>query len=287
MAASLQYMTKLFKKFSINNQKASYRHKDRLRVVLFTPDDLFLVKGSPNKRRAFLDFTLKQLSAEYYHHMDNYANILKKRNLLLKKKQTKGKPFKIINDLFIENAIILIIQRINFVNILEEIIKPIYREINQDQNQLKMRYALSFPIDHDKINMDVLQTGLHKHIGEHLSEEVYRGTTLVGPHLDDINFYQDDRLAKIFASQGQQRNIAIGLKLAELYAYKRVKDYYPVFLLDEVLSELDAGKRNMLIKHLQRAGFQSFLTAVNNEKIEEENDSIFIVRAGQLLRKEF
>jgi DNA replication and repair protein RecF len=284
--ASLHYQRNNKKEFVINNKKSNQNHKDRLRVVLFTPDDLFLIKGSPAKRRAFLDFILKQLSGEYYYNLDNYVNILKKRNLFLKREQTTGKSFKIINDLFIENAIRLIIQRINFVNILEEISKPIYLEINQAQNELNMRYALSFAIDNDKINMNVLQIALRQHIEEHLQEERFRRKTMVGPHLDDINFYQDGRLARIFASQGQQRNISISLKLAELYAFKKIKDCYPVFLLDEVLSELDEGKRKMLVRHLQQADFQTFLTAVNIDNIKENNDNNYIVSEGRLLRKE-
>ncbi len=289
MEAALQYETQRFKKLMINNKKSSQNHKDKMRVVLFTPDDLFLIKGSPIGRRAFLDFILKQLSVEYGYILDNYTNILRKRNLLLKNEQTTGKSFKIINDLFIENAVPVILQRINFVNILEEIIKPIYREISQSQNELKMKYAVTFSIDSDKINRDILQTALRLHIDEHLKEEKVRRKTLVGPHLDDINFYQDGRLARIFASQGQQRNISISLKLAELYACKKIKDYYPIFLLDEVLSELDLGKRTMLIKHLQEADFQTFLTAVNIDNMDNlnnHNGASFIVKAGQLKRKE-
>lgn len=286
LEARIEYRLNQAKMFLINNKKSNQNHKDRIRVVLFTPDDLFLIKGSPGKRRAFLDFILKQLSGDYQYNLDNYASILKKRNLLLKKEQTTAKSFKIINDLFIENATCLIIQRINFINLLDEITGPLYKEINQGQNELKIRYALSFKVYSDKINTEVLQHALRIHIEAHLQEEINRRKTLVGPHLDDINFYQDGRLARNFASQGQQRNMAISLKLAEMYAFKKVKGYYPVFLLDEVLSELDEGKRNMLIQHLLAAEFQTFLTSVNIDNIEKTNEARFVVKEGCLLRKE-
>ena len=286
LEARLEYRLNQAKIFMINNKKSNQNHRDRIRVVLFTPDDLFLIKGSPGKRRAFLDFILKQLSGDYIYNLDNYASILKKRNLLLKKEQTNAKSFKIINDLFIENATYLIMQRINFINLLDEITGPIYKEINQGQNELKTRYALSFKVYSDKINTDVLQNALRKHIEENIHEEINRRKTLVGPHLDDINFYQDRRLARTFASQGQQRNIAISLKLAEMYAFKKVKGIYPVFLLDEVLSELDEGKRQMLLQHLREAEFQTFLTSVNIDKIDKTNEARFIVKEGCLLRKE-
>ena len=286
LQAKIEYRLNTAKLFMINNKKSNQNHKDRLSVVLFTPDDLFLIKGSPGKRRAFLDFILKQLSGEYLYNLDNYTSILKKRNLLLKNEQTTAKSFKIINDLFIENATRLIIQRINFVSLLDEITQPIYKEINQGHNELKTRYAISFKVDSDKINTDVLQNALRKHMEDHLQEEIKRRKTLVGPHLDDINIYQDRRLARTFASQGQQRNMAISLKLAEMYAFKKVRGFYPIFLLDEVLSELDEGKRKMLILHLRQAEFQTFLTSVNIDNIDQINEASFIVKEGRLLRKE-
>ncbi|MEA4925248.1 MAG: DNA replication and repair protein RecF [Syntrophomonadaceae bacterium] len=286
MEAKLEYRLNQAKIFTINKKKCTQSHMDRLRVVLFTPDDLFLVKGPPGKRRAFLDFMLKQLSSEYLYNLDNYYSILKKRNLLLKKEQTTVKSFKIINDLFVENAVRVIIQRINIVNLLDETTRSIYNEINQGGNQLKTRYALSFEVDNDKINIDVLSKAMQKKIEEVFNEEIKRRKTMVGPHLDDINIYQDRQMARVFASQGQQRNIAISLKLAEMDAFRKVKGFYPVLLLDEVLSELDEGKRKMLMNLLSHAGFQTFLTSVNMDNMDKSDEARFIVKEGRLLRKE-
>ncbi len=283
--ASLTYQVNGVKRALINNKKISPRHSDKLRVVLFTPDDLFLVKGSPAKRRSFLDFILKQLSAEYVFNFDNYAEILKKRNLLLKKEQTTGKAFEVIDEVFIENAIRLIIQRINFVNILDDINRSVFSEINEGTSDIKIRYALSFAIESDRINEAVLKDALRKSINKNFSSEIMRRKTLVGPHLDDLNFYQDGRLARTFSSQGQQRNLAISLKLAEMYAFKKIKGYYPVFLLDEVLAELDEKKRSLLIKHLLEAEFQSFLTSVDFEEMDSEAN-ISLINDGRLIRKE-
>lgn len=284
--AQLQYRLNGSKVMLINKKKCAHNYKDRLRVVLFTPDDLFLIKGSPGKRRAFLDFILKQLSSEYQYDLDNYATILKKRNLLLKQDNSNGKAFQITNEVFIEKAARLIIQRINFVNLLDDISRAVYQEINQGTQELKSRYALSFAVDSDKINMDVLQTALIKKLEEKSREEINRRKTLVGPHLDDINFYQDGRLARTFASQGQQRNMAISLKLAEVYAFKKIKKAYPVFLLDEVLAELDEGKRRHLLKHLQSAAFQTFLTAVKIDPRDKEPGPVALVKDGALLWEE-
>jgi DNA replication and repair protein RecF len=286
LEARLHYQVNGSKSSLINNKKSSQKNADRLRVVLFTPDDLFLVKGSPAKRRFFLDFILKQMSEEYLYNFDNYINILKKRNLLLKREQTNSKAFAVINEVFIEIAIRLVIQRINFVNILDDINQTVFRDINGGINDIKIKYALSFAIDSDKINVAILQEALRKKIENNLHSELLRRKTLTGPHLDDLNFYQDGRLARTFASQGQQRNLTISLKLAEMYAYKKIKGFYPLFLLDEVLAELDEKKRFLLIKHLKEADFQTFLTSVDFENIDDGEASIFLIKDGQLIRKE-
>jgi DNA replication and repair protein RecF len=151
--SSLEYGQHLPKIFKINNKKTPPDNIDRLRVVLFDPGDLYLIKGNPLQRRNFIDFILKQISAEYFYNLDEYVKILKKRNFLLKKEQTKSRTFNIVNELFIEKAARIIIARINFVSLLENMVNPIYREINQYDSHLKIRYAVSFPIDSDKIRL--------------------------------------------------------------------------------------------------------------------------------------
>lgn len=277
----LTYNLKAGKNFSLNSKKTTFNHSDRLRVVLFTPDDLYLVKGSPGKRRQFLDFILGQIKAEYNYNLANYVKILKKRNMLLKREQSNTRSFKIIEDVFIENAARIILARINLITILDESSSAIYKEIS-NEGHLKTRYAVTFPIDSGKINLDILKTALKKQIQEKTEEEIRRKSSLVGPHLDDMHIYQDGRMARYFASQGQQRNIAVALKLAELYTFKKISGFYPIFLLDEVLSELDAKKRQLLLDHLQEAEFQSFLTSVHLNDVEYSQAAVSVVENGEI-----
>ena len=279
--AVLSYNLKAGKNFTLNSKKTSFNHNDRLRVVLFTPDDLYLIKGSPGKRRQFLDFILGQIKSEYDYYLANYVKILKKRNLLLKREQSNTRSFKIIEEVFIENAARVILARINLINILDESSCAIYKEISQE-GQLKTRYAITFPIDSGKINLDILKVALKKQLQEKAEEEIRRRTSLVGPHLDDMHIYHNGKMARYFASQGQQRNIAVALKLAELYTFKKISGFYPIFLLDEVLSELDAQKRQLLLDHLQKAEFQSFLTSVNLSDIKYGQAAISVVEKGSL-----
>ncbi len=279
--AVLSYNLKEGKNFTLNSKKTSFNNSDRLRVVLFTPDDLYLIKGSPGKRRQFLDFILTQIRSDYDYYLANYVKTLKKRNLLLKREQSNTRSFKIIEDIFIENAARVILARINLISILDESSSSIYKEISLE-GQLKTRYAITFPIDSGKINLDILKAALKKQIKEKAEEEVRRKISLVGPHLDDMHIYQNGKMARYFASQGQQRNIAVALKLAELYTFRKISGFYPVFLLDEVLSELDAQKRQLLLDHLQEAEFQSFLTSVNLSDIKYGQAAISVVEKGSL-----
>ena len=270
------------KEYRINGKKTSHNHADRLRVVIFTPDDLYLVKGNPGRRRAFLDGILKELSAEYRLQFENYQKILKKRNLLLKNGNFNSNSFAALNEVFIDNAAKIILARINLIHGLEDSAAVAWQEMNR-KGSLKIRYALSFPVNSGKINLDVIKESLIIYLQEKKEEEIVRRTTLAGPHLDDINIYLDDRMAKIFASQGQQRSIVVSLKLAEINTVKKITGNYPVFLIDEVLSELDAEKRQSLIDYLERGAFQSFMSAVSLGELVCRDAAIHEVEQGQLL----
>jgi len=281
MEALLVYNREQGKELKINQKKANHSHADRLRVVLFTPDDLYLVKGNPSRRRAFLDGMLKELSPEYRYQYDNYQKILKKRNLLLKNGNFNNSGFAALNDVFIDNAARMILARINLIHSLEDNAAAAWLDMNK-AGSLKIRYALSFPVNSGKINLDIIIESLTEYIREKGEEEAARRTTLAGPHLDDINLYLDDRMAKIFASQGQQRSIVVSLKLAELNTVKKITGYYPIFLIDEVLSELDDEKRQSLIDYLGQAPFQSFMSAVSLGELVFNEASVRKVENGRL-----
>ncbi|MDD3268224.1 MAG: DNA replication and repair protein RecF [Syntrophomonadaceae bacterium] len=283
---TLSYEQQKGKIIKINGKKPGQSNANRLKTVLFIPDDLFLVKGTPAKRRNFLDFVLKQISNEYNFNFNNYTNILKKRNFLLKKEQFKSRSFTIVNDLFIDSAVKLLMARLNYVNILDASVREIYEKLNVAPQQLKIRYALSFPLDNGKINLETLREKLSKEVAQRNEMEVKKRITVLGPHLDDMHIYQDGRLARQFASQGQQRNISVCLKLAELESFNKISGYYPVLLLDEVLAELDSEKRQLLIDYLLKARFQSFLTSVSLDKINLSQAAIFTIKNGCLMRKE-
>ena len=272
------------KEIFLNEKKIHYRDAHLLKVVLFTPDDLYLVKGSPAGRRRYLDFILCQLDAQYEKSFSEYQALLKKRNLLIRGQQRKSPGFEAVNDLFIQTAAFLLWKRIQLAARLDQMVQEIFRQVYPSEIQLHLRYALSFPTEQGMAKQELLAEGLKKQLQAVGEREDLALKTLAGPHLDDLNIYLNGRIARSFASQGQQRSIAVTLKMVEVLIYERIKGDYPVFLLDEVLSELDRSRQQLLFDWLKEAPFQSFLTAVNLDGIHFEDD-IRIARFenGQIL----
>jgi DNA replication and repair protein RecF len=278
----LEYDGLIGKKYIVLNHKAVNFKSDRLlRFVLFTPDDLTLIKNSPGKRRRFLDVMIRQLSAAYAYHFDAYAQLLRRRNELLKHEQT-GEAFQAVNPVFYDCAVKLILQRLQIVALLDRAWQKIMPNLNEDGLSVGLRYALSFPVEGDTINEPMLRSAIAECGAERAALEIKRRMSLIGPHLDDVNIYLDGRPAKIFASQGQQRNMVIGLKLAEIEVYASLREQYPIFLLDEVLSELDEGKRAKLIAHLKRLECQTFLTSVEIGRLDVSGAKVVRLAGGAL-----
>jgi DNA replication and repair protein RecF len=270
------------KEFKINNKKAMQQHEDRLRVVLFTPDDLYLVKGSPHKRRSFLDNLLKNLYPEYSYYYNNYGKILKKRNMLLRTGFTAVQSWDVINEIYVENAVRLILARIKLMQSLEENSR-LHCQYMNEEGILKIRYALSFPVISGKINLDIVSESMMVSLREKHEEELRRKTSLIGPHLDDMHIYLNDRIARNYASQGQLRTLAVSLKLAEIHTIRKITGFYPVFLIDDVLSELDEKRKQKLLDYLQKADFQSFLTAVSLGDLHCPQAAVKQVENGRII----
>lgn len=197
----VEYCLDRGKQIKINSKKTNQNNQNRLRVVVFTPDDLYLVKGSPSRRRKYIDYILKEISNEYRLLADNYYKILRKRNDLLKKTPVNEKIYKPVNELFIEYSAKIITARINFVNLLDSLVAKNLNQFNKEAGVIKIKYALSFPVQDEKVNLKTLTDNLIKNIDENKNNELRRKSTLLGPHLDDINIYLDNRPARLCISR--------------------------------------------------------------------------------------
>ncbi len=271
------------KDFFRNEKKTTYKDGQRLKVVLFTPDDLYLIKGNPSRRRQFLDFILCQLSPSYEKTLSEYLTLLKRRNQLLRNAQRNSPGFQAVNTLLIQAASPILWERIRLTAFLDQCVQEIFEAIDPENSPVHLRYALSFPSHDGAIRKEDLSEGLEKQLQLLQEKEDQRLKTLAGPHLDDVNIYLNQRLARNFASQGQQRSIAVALKMAEVQVYRKIQGESPVFLLDEVLAELDLKKKQQLFDWLQQADFQSFLTAVALDGIQgTENVQMTRLKQGAI-----
>lgn len=266
----------------VNNKPATSKSQDRLKTVIFTPEDLYLIKGEPEKRRQFLDSILCQLRPEYERNLNNYKKILIRRNAYLKQNRTFEQGMAVLQAMLIEAAVPLICARLNLTAILEKEVSTLYRLLSGESEEVQLRYVLSFSLQPGRFTPELVASSLAEALEANKDKEMDRGTTLVGPHRDDFNLYLKGRNARIYASQGQQRNLAISLKLGELTTFKNIKGYFPVLLLDEVLAELDKHRRLLLLDYLRQEEFQTFISSVEGEDVVAVAGKVFTVEEGRI-----
>ena len=232
------------KKAKINHleQKRLSSYIGAFNIVMFAPEDLTLVKGSPRIRRRFIDVELGQIQPSYIYHLMQYQRILKQRNHLLKQIQTRQTTdqtmLDILTEQLVEHAATILHRRFIFLEKLRIWAKDIHFKISRALETLHIAYHATIDVSEDALLEKISNEYLNK-FNEIRQNEIDRGLTLIGPHRDDLTFYINDKNVQQFGSQGQQRTTALSIKLAEIELIYEEVGSYPVLLLDDVLSELD------------------------------------------------
>lgn len=252
----------------------------KLCCVVFSPEHLDLVKGSPETRRRFLDTALCQVSPTYLNGIKRYARLVTQRNSLLKDAQYVGAALEMLDIYdaqFVETASIVTQQRRSFIEELLPLARRNYAAISGGREEVSFQYKSTLfpngPADFDEGLMTLSSAR---------SDELRAGFCTVGPHRDDLVVTLDGGDAKVFASQGQQRCIVLALKLAEAELMEIRLSERPILLLDDVLSELDASRQEYLIANLTDT--QSVITSCAPELIADRTDAeVFTMMDGQLL----
>ena len=225
-----------------------------LSVVFFSPDEMKLVKEVPEDRRNFLDVSISQFDKTYLYNLLRYEKVLKQRNAILKSlnsTQTKIEQLKLFTPQLIEIAEKIIEKRIKFIEKLKIFAKNIHKTITIDEN-LDIEYSYKKP-EGISIKQD-----LQNQFDKSLNKELELGYTCVGPHRDDMIFKINGLDCRQFASQGQQRTVALVVKLSLMEVVKQEIGEYPVLLLDDVLSELDDERQNRLLNLTKQ--YQTLIT---------------------------
>ena len=272
------------KKVSVDNimQKKISNYLSRLNVIMFCPDDLEIIKGSPSIRRKFLNIELSQFSNEYVHLLKEYNFVLKQRNEYLKQKNNAKFDktyFDILTESLIDKNIKLVKLRYDFINKINNELSDVFNNISNMGN-LIIKYK-SFISEND-LKRDDLRDFLIKRYNSLLTNEILQKTTLLGCHKDDFKIYINDLDVTEFCSQGQQRLSILSLKLAEIEVFIKEKNIKPIILLDDIFSELDENKKNNIINYFKK-DIQIFITTTDindvNDDLKDKSD-IYIVNNG-------
>lgn len=234
----------------------------QLNVILFAPEDLAIVKGAPAVRRRFIDMEYGQIDPVYLHALANYRVILRQRNKYLKDLQMKKISDRVYLEVLTEQladfGAKIIFRRLEFLKQLEKFAQNLHAQITQGKECLTFEYVSSLKNFENK-SSDEMKILFMQQFSQITNKEILQGTTLLGPHRDDVKFLLNDKNVQVYGSQGQQRTTALSVKLAEIDVMKEHTGEYPILLLDDVLSELDGARQTHLLKTIQDK-VQTFLT---------------------------
>lgn len=274
-----------------------------LNVVLFVPQDLALVDGSPSDRRHFMNVTLSQIDRNYYQALDKYEKLLPQRNALLKRiaeRQAKEKDLDIWDEQLAEVASVIIARRQSFLRELEITAQRTHYELTGNRESLTLQYQPSFAPTaegHGQLSFALHGLDLHRdldpkvitpqfidHLKDERRESIQRGVTLSGPHRDELRLMINNRDAGLYGSRGQARTAVMSLKLAELQWMHENTGEYPILLLDEVVAELDQSRRAYLLDRIDGVT-QTLLTTTELEIFTPsflERSTVWQVTDGQI-----
>ncbi|MFB2933693.1 DNA replication/repair protein RecF [Aerosakkonemataceae cyanobacterium BLCC-F154] len=265
-----------------------------INAVQFSSLDLDLVRGGPEHRRSWLDNLVVQLEPFYAYILQQYHQILRQRNALLKKIREQG----IVNDASISSVshselalwdaqlvtagVRVMRRRARALQRLTPIARHWHQTISDSTEKLEIKYLPSVVMEKD--DLEWLQQGFLEKIQQRSIAEQHQGTTLVGPHRDEVEFSINQTPARQYGSQGQQRTLVLALKLAELKLIEEVIGEPPLLLLDDVLAELDLNRQNQLLETIQTR-FQTLITTTHLSAFDPvwlNASQIFYVKGGNI-----
>lgn len=254
--------TSVGKQYEFDGQKLARLHPSRmLPVVLFEPNHLLLLSGSPDLRRAFLDDLQEQLDPHYGAMRKQYRRVVTQRNALLKKN-----PYDLKEQLFVWNLRLselagqIVKARVGLIDHFNASISELYGQLANRQYAIGLQYATRFDIAHYETQL------LHK-LESSLDLEVLRGFTAYGPHRDDMTVLINGNPAQEAASRGEVRTLVLALKIFELQLLEGKRDQKPLLLLDDVFSELDSARRQALTRYLRV--YQTFITTTDADVVAQ------------------
>lgn len=260
----------------------------KLNIIIFYPDDLDIIKGSPNIRRRYINSEISQYDNNYLLILNKFRKIQHMRNDYLKKiisfKNYDKQYFMIMNDYYIKNSIDIYFKRNNFIEELNKHIDKIFYDLTGLKG-FHIEYKNSLNIDNfNNYSFNEIEELFKEKLNNCFESELKLGNSLVGPNKDDIEFFLNDLNLKNYGSQGQQRIAVLTIKLAEIEILKNHSLETPILLLDDVFSELDDDKKNRLLKYIDQ-DIQTIITTTDLKNIDKKiikKSKLFEIEKGNI-----
>ncbi|WP_297435431.1 DNA replication/repair protein RecF [uncultured Clostridium sp.] len=246
-------------------------------VVMFSPEDLKIVKESPGVRRKFIDMELCQLNTKYYYNLVQYNKVLLQRNTILKQRDVDESMLDIYDIQLAGFGKFIINSRLEYLKKLNSYSENIHRDITSGKEFIEFKYISTVK------NLDSVEDSIVEQLKSLRKRDIEKRMTSVGPHRDDFSILINAMDSKIYGSQGQQRTAVLTIKFASLEIIKELTGEYPVLLLDDVLSELDFKRKSYILKSIQE--IQSIITCTGIEDLTSYLDNksrVFKVKDGIL-----
>ena len=247
-------------------------------VVMFSPEDLRIIKDSPSIRRKFIDMELCQLNSKYYYNLVQYNKVLNERNIILKNKKIDKNIIDVYDIQLANFGNNIIKERLYYIDKLNLYGSNIHKEISSGKENIEFKY-ISTVKDFENIE-DNFYTLLKKN----REKDIDKGITSIGPHRDDFTVFINGIDAKSFGSQGQHRSAVLNMKFSSLKIIKELTSEYPVILLDDVLSELDFNRKRYILSTI--GDIQTIITCTGIEDLTsylDKKSKVFKVKDGEIL----
>lgn len=246
-----------------------------LNIVIFTPDDINILKGGPENRRKFLDIMISQLRPNYMHILNLYMKTIDQRNKYLKQIKEENKDEKLLeiwDEKLAEYAIKICEYREEFINKIIEKIKKIHKNITNGKEEIELKYITECKNKENYLKL----------LKERRKLDIIKGFTTKGVHRDDFVIYINKKEINIYGSQGQNRTAMLSLKLAELQVINDEIGEYPILLLDDFMSELDKNRRKNFLENIENT--QVIITGTEKLDIENLKYLEYNVSNGQVIK---
>lgn len=266
-------------------QKKLLDYVGTVQTVLFSPDDLYLIKEGPAIRRRFLNIAISQLKPNYIQALAEYNRIIEHKNKILKTENLSGRNdlLDVFNEKLAHAGAIIIKYRSDFINELLYFAKNIHNEMSGGREILSIRYITDRYIEDINASSDRISAALLRHLNDRKPAELEAQSCLVGAHKDDMEILINEKPAKFFASQGQIRTAVLSIKMAERDVFYKIGGELPILLLDDVLSELDENRQGYLLNKISHG--QVIISSCHNHMFSKASDiATFEVKSGEILK---